>query len=42
MLKEMLVENGYSLPVAGKFDTLTETAVKGFQLNNNLVSNGQV
>jgi hypothetical protein len=42
MLQEMLVENGYPLQVNGIFDSLTETAVKDFQLTNSLVSDGQV
>jgi len=42
LLQELLNEQGFTLIINGKFDLSTETAVKKFQLNNALVSDGVV
>jgi hypothetical protein len=42
MLQELLNEDGAALIVNGTFDAATETAVRKFQLDNSLVSDGKV
>lgn len=41
-LQELLGKIGYQIPATGYFGDLTDTAVKDFQLKNNLISDGEV
>ncbi len=42
VLQRLLLQNGYAIEIDGNFGALTETAVKAFQSQRNLVADGVV